>query len=84
APFAGDHTLTYVKKYVDEIVLVSDDEIIAGLRQILEQCKILTEPAGAAGFAAFLFEKIAIPGDGQVVCVLSGGNIDRSFLKEIL
>ncbi|MFQ5979890.1 MAG: threonine/serine dehydratase [Candidatus Heimdallarchaeota archaeon] len=84
APFAGEHTLAYVKKNVDEIVLVSDAEIIAGLRQILEQCKILTEPAGAAGFAALLFEKISIAGDAQVVCVLSGGNTDRSFLKEIL
>lgn len=84
APFAGDLTLAYVKKYVDEIVLVSDDEIIAGLRLILDQAKILTEPAGAAGFAALLFEKIPIPEDALVVCVLSGGNIDQSFLKEML
>ncbi|MFQ6124170.1 MAG: threonine/serine dehydratase [Candidatus Heimdallarchaeota archaeon] len=84
APFAGEYTLAHVKKYVDEIVLVSDKEIIAALRLILERCKILTEPAGAAGFAALLFKKIAIRKGTQVVCVLSGGNIDRSFLKEIL
>lgn len=84
APFAGKYTLAHVKKYVDDVVLVSDDEILAGLRLILEQSKILTEPAGAAGFAALLFEKIPVPKDALVVCVLSGGNIDRSVLKEIL
>lgn len=84
APFAGEYTLAHVKKYVDEIVLVSDEEIIAALRLILERCKILTEPAGAASFAALLFEKVVVPKGAQVVCVLSGGNIDRSYLKEIL
>lgn len=84
APFAGEYTLAHVKKYVDDLVLVSDEEIIAALRLILERCKILTEPAGAAGFAALLFEKVVIPKGAQVVCVLSGGNIDRSYLKEIL
>ncbi|MFX0203403.1 MAG: threonine/serine dehydratase, partial [Candidatus Hodarchaeota archaeon] len=84
APFAGEYTLAHVKKYVDKIVLVSDEEIIAALRLILERCKILTEPAGAAGFAALLFEKVVVPKGAQVVCVLSGGNIDRSYLKEIL
>ncbi len=84
APFAGEYTLAHVKKYVDDIVLVSDKEIIAALRLILERCKILTEPAGAAGFAALLFKKVIIPKGAQVVCVLSGGNIDRSYLKEIL
>lgn len=84
APFAGEYTLAHVKKYVDEIVLVSDEEIIAALRLILERCKILTEPAGAAGFAALLFKKVVVPKGAQVVCVLSGGNIDRSCLKEII
>jgi len=84
APFAGEYTLAHVKKYVDELVLVSDEEIITALRLILERCKILTEPAGAAGFAALLFEKVTVPKGAQVVCVLSGGNIDRNHLKEIL
>ncbi|MHA2498477.1 MAG: threonine/serine dehydratase [Candidatus Hodarchaeales archaeon] len=84
APFAGKHTLAHVQKYVDEIVIVSDDEIRGAIRLILEQNKILTEPAGAAGFAALLYEKISLPKDALVVCVLSGGNIDRSLLKEIL
>ncbi|MFW6102655.1 MAG: threonine/serine dehydratase, partial [Chloroflexota bacterium] len=48
APFVGELNLASVQKYVDELVLVSDDEIIKGLCLILERCKLLTEPAGAA------------------------------------
>ncbi len=84
APFAGRYTLPHVKKYVDKVVLVSDEEIIASLRLILERCKILTEPSGAASFAALLFNKVAIPKNSDVVCILSGGNVDRSTLKKIL
>ncbi|MFB0544509.1 MAG: threonine/serine dehydratase [Asgard group archaeon] len=84
APFAGRYTLAHVKEYVDKVVLVSDEEIIAALRLILERCKILTEPSGAASFAALLFDKVVIPRDSHVVCVLSGGNIDISLLKEFL
>jgi threonine dehydratase len=83
APFAGNYTMTHVQQYVDEIVLVSDEEIIEALYLILERCKILTEPAGAAGFAALLFKKVTIPKGGHVVCVLSGGNIERSLLQRL-
>ncbi|MFX0015066.1 MAG: threonine/serine dehydratase [Promethearchaeota archaeon] len=84
APFAGVYTLAHVKKYVDDIVLVSDEEILQALRLLLIQCKILTEPAGAAGFAALLTKKIQLQQGTQVICVLSGGNIDTTLLGSIL
>jgi len=84
APFVGELNLALVQKYVDELVLVSDDEMIEALCLILEQCKILTEPAGAAGFAALLFKKVNIPSGSEVVCLLSGGNIDRTRLGHFL
>jgi len=84
APFVGEYTLAHVKKYVDDLVLVSDKEIVRAVRLILERCKILTEPAGAAGFAALLFKKVDVPSGAQVVCVLSGGNIDLKRLKNLL
>jgi len=84
APFVGELNLALVQKYVDELVLVSDDEMIEALCLILEWCKILTEPAGAAGFAALLFKKANIPSGSEVVCLLSGGNIDRSRLGHFL
>ncbi len=84
APFVGEYTLAHVKRYVDDLVLVSDKEIIQALRLILERCKILTEPAGAAGFAALLFKKVDVPSGAQVACILSGGNIDLKHLKDLL
>jgi len=84
APFVGGLNLALVQKYVDELVLVSDDEMIEAMGLLLERCKLLTEPAGAAGFAALLFQKASIPSGSEVVCVLSGGNIDRSRLGRFL
>ena len=86
APFVGELNLALVQKYVDELVLVSDDEMIEALGLILEWCKILTEPAGAAGFAALLFKKANIPSGSEVVCLLSGETLTQaawgtSFLK---
>jgi threonine dehydratase len=84
APFAGEYTLAHVKEYVDNVVLVTDEEILKALKLLLVQEKMLTEPAGAAGFAALLMKKIQVPKGAQVICVLSGGNIDISLLKSIL
>ena len=81
APFVGELNLALVKKYVDELVLVSDEEMVEALWMILESCKILTEPSGSAGFAALLFNKVKIPMGSKVVCILSGGNIDRLRLR---
>ena len=84
APFAGKYTLAHVKRYVDEIVLVTDKEILDAMRLLIEKVKIITEPAGAAGLAALLAGKIQMSKDDQYVCVLSGGNVDKSLLKKIL
>ena len=84
APFVGELNLALVQKYVDEVILVSDDDMIEALCLLLERCKILTEPAGAAAFAALLFGSADIPTGSEVVCILSGGNIDRSRLGHLL
>jgi threonine dehydratase len=76
--------LEHVEKYVDEVVLVSDDEIKEAMLLIMERCKLFVEPSGAAGFAALLYNKVNVPAGSTVVCVLSGGNVDREKLKAIL
>lgn len=83
APFAGVHCLRHVQAFVDEVVLVSDDEIVQAMRLIMERCKLVTEPAAAAGFAALLTKKVAVPAGAKVVCVLSGGNVDVSLFARI-
>ena len=80
----GNYTFPIVQKYVDEIVTVSEDEIAQAVLLLLESEKTVTEGAGAAGVAAVLNRKIAGIDGKQVCVVLTGGNIDTTFLSKIL
>jgi threonine ammonia-lyase medium form len=84
APFAGEHTLAHVQAYVDDMVIVSDEEIVEAMGLILERCKVVAEPAAASTLAALLSDRVSLPQGSTVVCVLSGGNIDRERLKALL
>jgi threonine dehydratase len=84
APMAGTLTYEVVRRYVDDVVLVSDDEITSAVRAILSRTKLLTEPAGAAGMAAVLTRKLPTAVGKRVVVVLSGGNVDLPKLKEMI
>ena len=84
APFAGENTFEHVKAYVDYIITVSDQEIVAVMGPILERCKIVVEPAAASTIAGLLSGKFDLPKGGNVVCVISGGNIDRERLKQLI
>jgi threonine dehydratase len=84
APFAGALSQAIIEHYVDDVILVSDDEIANALRLILDRVKVLVEPAGAASLAALLTGKAAALQGGRAVSVLSGGNIDRERLKTLL
>ncbi|HET8907749.1 MAG TPA: threonine/serine dehydratase [Ktedonobacterales bacterium] len=84
APFAGELNLAIVQRYVDQMVLVTDDEISAALLLVLERCKFQAEPAAAASVAALLSGKTQVAEGEKVVAVLSGGNIDRDRLKSLL
>ena len=74
-PMAGVHTFQVVRQFVDDVVLVSDDQIIRAMGRILLSAKLLTEPSGAAATAALLNDRIPIDSDDVVVSVLSGGNV---------
>lgn len=84
APFAGEHTLAHVQARVDDLVIVSDDEILAAMRLILERLKVVAEPAAVATLAALLANKISLPAGTQTVCLLSGGNVDWDGIKTLL
>ncbi|HXX19194.1 MAG TPA: threonine ammonia-lyase [Candidatus Acidoferrum sp.] len=80
---AGEVTYPLVKKYVDDIVTVDDEEIAAAILKLLEKEKTLTEGAGAVAAAAVLQYKI--PAQGKNVGVfITGGNIDVSLLSRII
>jgi threonine dehydratase len=84
APFAGKHNLAHVQAFVDEMVLVSDQEIIAALGLLAERCKVVAEPAGAAAVAGLLSGRVTIPEGARVVAIVSGGNVSLERLKTLL
>lgn len=71
------------KKYVDEIVTVSEDEIASAILVLLEKQKLMCEGAGAISFAAIMHEKIDIK-NKKTVALLSGGNLDVNILSRII
>ena len=83
APWAGANTFVHIRDLGVEIVTVPDAAITSAMWLILERCKVLAEPAAAAGLAALLDGKVQVPKGGRVVCVLTGGNVDRERLKAL-
>ena len=79
----GSNTFPVVQKYVDHIVLVSEEDIRRAMVQLLERCKILVEPSGAVPVAAMLYHGKAFEGS-KTVAVLSGGNVALDDLKSFL
>jgi threonine dehydratase len=78
----SDLTLELVRTLVDDVVTVTDDQISRAMILLLERCKSVVEPAGAAGLAAILSG--LIPGDGPALAVLSGGNVDPILLIKLI
>ena len=79
----GDITVPLIQKYADDVVTVSDLEISEAVLLLMERCKQIVEPSGAAPVAAVLKGKVDVKGK-NVVCLLSGGNIDVSFIQCII
>ena len=84
APFTGAGTLAQCRERVDEIVLVSEEEIADGMRFLYTRAKLACEPAGAAAVAALLTHKIEVEPGSPVVAVVSGGNADPKVAAGIL
>src|SRR5579872_6666253 len=78
----GELTMSIVGEVLDDIVAVNDEEITESIVLLLERTKLVVEGAGAVGIAALLHDKIG--GEGTVVPVLSGGNIDATMLISVM
>lgn len=79
----GENTFELVRHYVDEIALVTEDEISAAILALLEKQKMVAEGAGAVSVAAAMFGKLPIEGK-RVVSLVSGGNIDVTSLSRVI
>ena len=86
----GELTFPHIKALVDDIVTVSEGEILAGVRRLAREGRLVAEPGGAVAVAAALFRDPAELGltssdtAAPVIAVLSGGNIDPTLLADIL
>ena len=79
----GDLTVDIINRCADGVVTVSESEIANAILLLMERCKQIVEPAGATPLAAVLSGKLDVK-DKSVVCVMSGGNIDVSFIQAII
>ena len=84
APFTGRLPLAMIRHYVDDIILVDDATILAGLRFALERTKQVLEPAGAAALGAVLAGRIPFRDGERVAVLLSGGNVELGRLAELV
>ncbi|HEV7347150.1 threonine/serine dehydratase [Telluribacter sp.] len=75
----GDKTLAIIREYVQDILTVSDEEIVAAMQLLWERMKIVVEPSGAVPFAALLKNKQQFKGK-KVGIILTGGNVDLGKL----
>jgi threonine dehydratase len=79
----GEKTVELIRKYADDVVTVSDMEISAAILLLMERTKMIVEPAGASSLSGVLSGKVDAR-DKKTVCLLSGGNIDVSFIHRVI
>ncbi|NLD86825.1 MAG: threonine ammonia-lyase [Clostridiales bacterium] len=79
----GEDTFRYVREHVDEIALVTDDEVASAILALIEKQKMIAEGAGATAVAAVMAGKFDLKGK-RVVAVVSGGNIDVTSLSRVI
>jgi threonine dehydratase len=79
----GVITLPLVERWVDQLVVVREDDIAEAMVWLMERAKLVVEGGGAAGVAALLAGEVRPPARGATVIVLSGGNVDAGLLAAI-
>ena len=80
----GDLTFPHLQALADDVVTVSEEEIIRAIFFLLEREKLVVEGAGAVGVAAILEGKVRLGPADTAVCILSGGNIDMNMVSRII
>ena len=79
----SEKTFTFIQKYVDQVVTVSELEIIEAMSFLWERMKIIVEPSGAVSLAAILSKKVSVE-NKKIGLILSGGNIDLEPFFQLL
>ena len=76
-------TFAHLRQYVDDIITVSEEEILKAMKVLAEQVPLTVEPSGALTTAAYLYRRGFLP-QGRTVAVVSGGNVDPELLRSVL
>jgi threonine dehydratase len=79
----GPINFEHIRKYVDDIITVSEDEIRQAMKFLAADPATVAEPSGAVSVAGFLFHRTELPETRQNVAIISGGNIEPKMLAEL-
>jgi len=80
----GKVNFEIVKKYVDDIITVSEEEMKSAIFTLAKEAKVIAEGAGASSVAALLSKKVSTENISNITCIITGGNIDMSLFKSII
>ena len=80
----GNLTFDIIKELVDEVIVVEEDEIAQGMLFLMENQKVVAEGSGAVSTAALLSGKYVPQKDENVVCIISGGNVDVNTVYRVI
>jgi threonine dehydratase len=80
----GEINFAHIRQFVDDIVTVTESEILEAIRRMALIAKLIAEPSGAVAFAAFLFRATQLPPAAKTVALISGGNIEPALLARVL
>ena len=80
----GEINFQHIRQHVDAFIIVTEDEILRAMRQLILNTKMVVEPSGAVTAAAFMFHAAELPPAERTVAVISGGSVEPGFLAKVL
>jgi threonine dehydratase len=80
----GALNFEHIQHYVDDIVRVSEEQILEAVKQLVLRWRLIAEPSGAVTTAAALFRNAELPPYRKAVAIISGGNLEPALLKSLL
>jgi threonine dehydratase len=80
----GEAPFEHIRAFVDDIVAVTEREILEAMRRLALRVRLVAEPSGAVTFAAYLFHREELPTSRLTVAVISGGNVEPDLLADVL
>jgi threonine dehydratase len=82
--YLGDVTFAHIRRFVDGIVTVNENEIVNAMRRLAYEARLVAEPSGAVAFAGYLYRRSELPSTHLNVAIVSGGNVEPGLLTQIL